>query len=87
MAEIHGAERDVRTETGVRKQHVAAAGGVLQLVIDGFPVLDEAFGTSVRGLYATGFLATQDFGPFFGFMRGAIVAASIIVDDVGRRLS
>ena len=54
---------------------------------DGFPVLDENFATTVPGLYLTGFLATQDFGPFFGFMRAAIVAATIIVDDITRKLA
>src|SRR6266487_1461919 len=37
---------------------------------NGFPVLDEAFQTSLDGLYITGFSATQDFGPFFGFVKG-----------------
>src|SRR5207248_8168768 len=35
---------------------------------DGFPVLDETFQTSLSGLYITGFSATNDFGPFFGFV-------------------
>lgn len=51
---------------------------------DGFPVLSPQFATSVPGLYMTGFLATEDFGPFFGFMRGAVVSAAIIVDDIAR---
>ena len=51
-------------------------------VDDGFPVLDEAMQTSVPGLYAPGFLATRDFGPFFGFTRGCPVAATLIVDDL-----
>jgi len=49
---------------------------------NGFPVLDEAFQTSLRGLYITGFSATQDFGPFFGFVRGSAAAASLIVTDL-----
>jgi cation diffusion facilitator CzcD-associated flavoprotein CzcO len=52
---------------------------------DGFPVLDESFETSLQGLYVTGFAATNDFGPFFGFVRGAPVSAAIIVDDLARR--
>jgi cation diffusion facilitator CzcD-associated flavoprotein CzcO len=44
----------------------------------GFPVLDERFQTSVPGLFITGFAATRDFGPFFGFVRGATAAATII---------
>jgi FAD-dependent urate hydroxylase len=49
---------------------------------DGFPVLDEAFQTSLDGLYITGFPATQDFGPFFGFVKGAPAAATLIVRDL-----
>jgi FAD-dependent urate hydroxylase len=48
-------------------------------VADGFPVLDEFFGTSLPGLYVTGFSATRDFGPFFGFVKGAPAAATLIV--------
>jgi hypothetical protein len=53
-------------------------------VTDGFPVLDEAFGSSVPGLYFPGFPATRDFGPFFGFARGAPTAAVIIARDLAR---
>jgi cation diffusion facilitator CzcD-associated flavoprotein CzcO len=49
---------------------------------DGFPVLDESFQSSCSGLYFTGFAATRDFGPFFGFTRGCPVAATLIVADV-----
>ena len=48
-------------------------------VTDGFPVLDEAFGTSLSGLYLPGFTATRDFGPFFGFVKGTPAAATLIV--------
>jgi len=48
----------------------------------GFPVLDEAFQTSLDGLYITGFSATQDFGPFFGFVRGVPAASTLIVRDL-----
>jgi cation diffusion facilitator CzcD-associated flavoprotein CzcO len=51
-------------------------------VIDGFPVLDEAFGTSLSRLYLPGFVATRDFGPFFGFVKGTSAAAALIVSDV-----
>ena len=51
---------------------------------NGFPDLDSAFGTSVPGLYIPGFAATRDFGPFFGFVRGAVPAARIIVRDMIR---
>jgi FAD-dependent urate hydroxylase len=54
-------------------------------VRDGFPVLDEALGTTLDGLYMPGFPATQDFGPFFGFVRAAPAAATLIVDDLVAR--
>jgi hypothetical protein len=46
-------------------------------LVDGFPVLDEHFQSSVPGLFVTGFPATRDFGPFFGFVRGCPVAATL----------
>jgi FAD-dependent urate hydroxylase len=46
---------------------------------DGFPVLDEHFQTTVPGLFMPGFVATRDFGPFFGFVRGCPAAATLIV--------
>jgi hypothetical protein len=49
---------------------------------NGFPLLDESFGTSLTGLYITGFSASQDFGPFFGFVKGAPAAATLIVRDL-----
>lgn len=51
-------------------------------VADGFPVLDEAFQTTLDGLYITGFSATRDFGPFFGFVKGSPAAATLIVRDL-----
>jgi cation diffusion facilitator CzcD-associated flavoprotein CzcO len=51
-------------------------------ISDGFPVLDEAFGTSLSGLYLPGFTATRDFGPFFGFVKGTPAAATLIVKDL-----
>ena len=58
--------------------------GVLEQVelSNGFPVLDEAFQTSLDGLYVPGFSATQDFGPFFGFVKGCPAAATLIVRDL-----
>jgi FAD-dependent urate hydroxylase len=50
---------------------------------EGCPVLDESFQSSCSGLYFTGFSATRDFGPFFGFTRGCPVAAQLIVTDLG----
>jgi len=49
---------------------------------DGYPVLDESFCASVPGLYVTGFSATRDFGPFFGFVKGSPAAATLIVQDL-----
>jgi hypothetical protein len=59
-------------------------GGVLDRieVVDGFSVLDEAFGTSLSGLYLPGFAATRDFGPFLGFVKGSPAAATLIVRDL-----
>lgn len=51
-------------------------------VSDGFPLLDEAFGASLPRLYLPGFAATRDFGPFFGFVKGAPAAATLIVGDL-----
>jgi hypothetical protein len=43
---------------------------------DGFPALDEGLGASISGLCLTGFPATRDFGPFFGFVKAAPTSAS-----------
>jgi thioredoxin reductase len=58
--------------------------GVLRQVelADGFPVLDNAMQTTLDGLYLTGFSATKDFGPFFGFVKGSPAAATLIVRDL-----
>ncbi len=44
----------------------------------GYPILNEDFQTSVPGLFLTGLVASQDFGPFYGFVRGCPSAAKII---------
>jgi cation diffusion facilitator CzcD-associated flavoprotein CzcO len=49
---------------------------------DGYPALDPEFQTTVPGLYVSGFAATRDFGPFFGFVVGCAVAARVIGDAV-----
>lgn len=49
-------------------------------VVDGFPVLDENFQSSIPGLYFPGFASSRDFGPFFGFTKGCPAAAKLIVD-------
>jgi hypothetical protein len=46
---------------------------------DGFPVLDEHFQSSLPGLFITGFPATRDFGPFFGFVRGCPAATRVVL--------
>jgi hypothetical protein len=56
-------------------------------VSNGFPVLDEDFQTSVPGLYITGFAATKDFGPVYGFVRGCRTSAKIIGDHIYSQLS
>ncbi len=49
---------------------------------EGFPVLDEDFQTSIPGLYMAGLMATKDFGPFYGFVRGCPTAGRIIVNRI-----
>jgi thioredoxin reductase len=51
-------------------------------VVEGYPVLGDDFQTSLPGLYITGQAATRDFGPCFGFVRGCIAAARIIVSGL-----
>jgi cation diffusion facilitator CzcD-associated flavoprotein CzcO len=60
---------------------------VLPLVAtaDGFPLLDDAFQTSLPGLFMPGFTGTRDFGPFFGFTIGCPAAADLVVRGLGRR--
>jgi cation diffusion facilitator CzcD-associated flavoprotein CzcO len=53
-------------------------------VNDGYPDLDESLQTSLPGLYMTGFVATRDFGPFFGFVRATPASSSLIVEDLLR---
>ena len=48
------------------------------------PGLDEHMQSSLAGLYLPGFTATQDFGPFFGFVKGAPAAGSIVADHIER---
>jgi FAD-dependent urate hydroxylase len=53
---------------------------------DGFPVLDDHFQSSLSGLFVTGFPATRDFGPFFGFVRGCPVAALLTTAGLTKTL-
>ena len=48
----------------------------------GFQYSTNRFQSSCSGLYFTGFSATRDLGPFFGFIRGCQVAAKLIVSDL-----
>lgn len=54
---------------------------------NGFPVLDEHFQSSVKGLYFTSMAATQDFGPFFGFTVGVRASAKMIGHAIAGRAS
>ncbi|MEV5967383.1 FAD-dependent oxidoreductase [Kribbella sp. NPDC051952] len=51
-------------------------------VSEGFPNLTEGLETSLPGLYLTGFAATRDFGPFYGFTKGCPSAAHIAITDM-----
>jgi lysine/ornithine N-monooxygenase len=52
----------------------------------GFPELDEAFQTTVPGLYLTSLCSTKAFGPFFGFVAGAPVTATLVVSHLSRQM-
>jgi thioredoxin reductase len=43
-----------------------------------YPLLDEHFQSDIPGLFFTSLPATQDFGPFFGFVIGAPASARVI---------
>lgn len=49
---------------------------------DGFPILGEAFQSSVSGLYFVNRFASRDFGHFFDFTAGVRVAARMIARSV-----
>jgi thioredoxin reductase len=51
-------------------------------VVDGFPSLSPGFQTTLPGLFITGFAATRDFGPFYGFTKGCPSAARIAVEEM-----
>ena len=51
-------------------------------VADGFPSLSPGFETTLPGLFVTGFAATRDFGPFYGFTKGCPSAARIVVEEM-----
>jgi hypothetical protein len=51
-------------------------------VVAGFPSLSAGFETTLPGLFVTGFAATRDFGPFYGFTKGCPSAARIAVEEM-----
>lgn len=57
----------------------------LVAVADGFPLLDDAFQTTLPGLFMPGFTGSRDFGPFFGFTKGCPAAADLVVRGLSRR--
>jgi pyruvate/2-oxoglutarate dehydrogenase complex dihydrolipoamide dehydrogenase (E3) component len=52
--------------------------------LNGSPMLNTEFQTSLPNLYVTGLAAVQDFGPFFGFTVACPVAARIIGEAVAQ---
>jgi FAD-dependent urate hydroxylase len=48
--------------------------------------LDENMQSSLEGLYLPGFTATKDFGPFFGFVKGAPAAGTIVARHIALTL-
>jgi FAD-dependent urate hydroxylase len=86
VADLAVAATGYRTDIA-RIPFVAAGNVYNQLNLrQGCPVLDEGFQTNVPGLYATGALATQDFGPFFGFTLAARGAAVVIGRSIRKRM-
>lgn len=67
---------------------ILAAGNILNKLEtrNGFPVLDEHFQTSIKGLFITSMPATQDFGPFFAFTISVRVSALLICAAVSQDL-
>jgi cation diffusion facilitator CzcD-associated flavoprotein CzcO len=61
-----------------------SAGNILEQLAtrNGFPVLDDHFQSSIRGLFITSMPATQDFGPFFGFTIAVRVSAKLICEAI-----
>jgi cation diffusion facilitator CzcD-associated flavoprotein CzcO len=67
---------------------ILAAGNILDQLAtrNGFPVLDDHFQTSNKGLFITSMPATQDFGPFFAFTISVRVSAKLICEAVRQDL-
>ena len=66
-----------------------SAGNILEHLAtrNGYPILDEHFQSNVPGLFFSRLPATQDFGPFFGFLIGAPVAARVIGAFISENLT
>jgi cation diffusion facilitator CzcD-associated flavoprotein CzcO len=67
-------------KVAIEKIPFLRAGNILNNLAtrNGYPQLDEQFQSNLPGLFFTSVTATQDFGPFFGFVVGAAASASII---------
>lgn len=68
---------------------ILAAGNILDQLAtrNGFPVLDDHFQTSIKGLFITSMPATQDFGPFFAFTISVRVSAKLICEAIATEQS
>ncbi|MEN3329927.1 MAG: FAD-dependent urate hydroxylase [Acidobacteriota bacterium] len=69
-------------KVNITRLPILSAGNILDQLEtrNGFPVLDEHFQTSIKGLFITSMPATQDFGPFFAFTISARVSAKLICE-------
>lgn len=91
-AEVVSADGEVRLSDGARlhpDRIVLATGYKADLARVPYlpplatPGLDEHMQSLARpGLYLPGFAATADFGPFFGFVRGAPAAATLVARHI-----
>ena len=71
-----------------RVPFIAAGNLLAELEIDNdCPRLDDHMESSVEGLYFTSLLATNDFGPFFGFTVSARASATLIGDDIAVKIA
>lgn len=51
-------------------------------VQEGFPLLDPYMQSNLPGLFFTGYSAIRSLGPSFGFVKGSLVSARLVVDRV-----
>ncbi len=68
----------------IQRLPILAAGNILDQLEtrNGFPILDDHFQTSIKGLFITSMPATQDFGPFFAFTISVRVSARLICEAI-----